>query len=114
MLRRRHPHSFHCPLAGTCARKHGKRPYLRFLRPDAHILRIGGSERLSKEVRQQKRRKDILRRHLFRTDLARKEKARSEERRVGKECRSRWSPYHYKKKEKWQLGAHTTPTIDTR
>src|SRR2546427_11677739 len=25
---------------------------------------------------------------------ARLEKARSEERRVGKECRSRWSPYH--------------------
>src|SRR5690349_25031796 len=25
---------------------------------------------------------------------------RSEERRVGKECRSRWSPYHEKKKEK--------------
>src|SRR6266704_4045392 len=25
--------------------------------------------------------------------------ARSEERRVGKECRSRWSPYHEKKKE---------------
>src|SRR6266849_10091544 len=25
--------------------------------------------------------------------------ARSEERRVGKECRSRWSPYHYKQKE---------------
>src|SRR5690606_42141746 len=24
--------------------------------------------------------------------------ARSEERRVGKECRSRWSPYHHKKK----------------
>src|SRR5690554_8036200 len=24
--------------------------------------------------------------------------AKSEERRVGKECRSRWSPYHYKKK----------------
>src|SRR4029434_11313548 len=24
---------------------------------------------------------------------------RSEERRVGKECRSRWSPYHYKKNE---------------
>src|ERR1039458_10565881 len=24
---------------------------------------------------------------------------RSEERRVGKECRSRWSPYHYKKDE---------------
>src|SRR5690349_25074628 len=26
------------------------------------------------------------------------EDQRSEERRVGKECRSRWSPYHYKKK----------------
>ena len=25
---------------------------------------------------------------------------RSEERRVGKECRSRWSPYHKKKKKK--------------
>src|SRR5687767_15797331 len=25
--------------------------------------------------------------------------ARSEERRVGKECISRWAPYHYKKKE---------------
>src|SRR5437660_5034997 len=25
---------------------------------------------------------------------------RSEERRVGKECRSRWSPYHEKKKQK--------------
>ena len=26
--------------------------------------------------------------------LNNKEKTRSEERRVGKECRSRWSPYH--------------------
>ena len=26
--------------------------------------------------------------------LAEKQKVRSEERRVGKECRSRWSPYH--------------------
>src|SRR5260370_38152054 len=25
---------------------------------------------------------------------------RSEERRVGQECRSRWSPYHYKKTDK--------------
>src|SRR5688572_33111316 len=27
-------------------------------------------------------------------DLTRDSEARSEERRVGKECRSRWSPYH--------------------
>src|SRR5688572_31525211 len=41
---------------------------------------------------------DIARRH------AKAEPAvavgRSEERRVGKECRSRWSPDHYKKKKK--------------
>src|SRR5687767_15550950 len=30
--------------------------------------------------------------------------ARSEERRVGKECRSRWSPYHYKKKTEDEEG----------
>src|SRR2546430_17138586 len=29
-----------------------------------------------------------------------KVKVRSEERRVGKECRSRWSPYHLKKKNR--------------
>src|ERR1043166_3273090 len=29
---------------------------------------------------------------------------RSEERRVGKECRSRWAPYHEKKKKKYILG----------
>src|SRR6266536_6335720 len=33
----------------------------------------------------------------FKTSSIRK---RSEERRVGKECRSRWSPYHEKKKKK--------------
>ena len=31
--------------------------------------------------------------HIATTQVAR-EDARSEERRVGKECRSRWSPYH--------------------
>src|SRR5947207_13068170 len=29
-----------------------------------------------------------------------RQRIRSEERRVGKECRSRWSPYHSKKKKK--------------
>src|SRR5947209_17611257 len=32
---------------------------------------------------------------------------RSEERRVGKECRSRWSPYHSKKKNAAQKAAET-------
>ena len=31
---------------------------------------------------------------LSKDDAARALEARSEERRVGKECRSRWSPYH--------------------
>ena len=31
---------------------------------------------------------------VFMGDLMRKIELRSEERRVGKECRSRWSPYH--------------------
>src|SRR5690349_24271641 len=35
-----------------------------------------------------------LRRDAVQPDI----EARSEERRVGKECRSRWSPYHEKKK----------------
>src|SRR5574344_381618 len=32
--------------------------------------------------------------HVFRAHLGRNHQDRSEERRVGKECRSRWSPYH--------------------
>ena len=35
----------------------------------------------------------ILRHHQDRDDLLRHLR-RSEERRIGKECRSRWSPYH--------------------
>src|SRR5579859_8217571 len=34
---------------------------------------------------------------------------RSEERRVGKECRSRWSPYHYKKKKLFNAQGTTPP-----
>src|SRR5438132_14400955 len=33
---------------------------------------------------------------------------RSEERRVGKECRSRWSPYHEKKKERKRKSTETS------
>ena len=33
-------------------------------------------------------------RRLIQNDLRGKKVTRSEERRVGKECRSRWSPYH--------------------
>src|SRR5438034_11411130 len=36
---------------------------------------------------------------------------RSEERRVGKECRSRWSPYHEKKNKKHNI---TKKNVDTK
>src|SRR2546429_8667062 len=35
---------------------------------------------------------------MVRRDERRRILSRSEEGRVGKECRSRWTPYHYKKK----------------
>src|ERR1041385_9331962 len=35
--------------------------------------------------------------HVSRFTTRFSNQTRSEERRVGKECRSRWSPYHYKK-----------------
>src|SRR3712207_9099907 len=35
-------------------------------------------------------------------ELVERQSRRSEERRVGKECRSRWSPYHSKKKYYYQ------------
>src|SRR5438309_10598593 len=37
--------------------------------------------------------------------------SRSEERRVGKECRSRWSPYHLKKKKKCIIGQRNQPIV---
>src|SRR5438270_12659612 len=37
-----------------------------------------------------------LRRDAVQPDIEAERKKRSEERRVGKECRSRWSPDHYK------------------
>src|SRR3712207_9068028 len=46
---------------------------------------------------------------LARGAAGRGDDERSEERRVGKECRSRWSPYHLKKKQ-----IHLTPTRFTR
>ena len=36
----------------------------------------------------------LTKRHLLLMKLMKKMSIRSEERRVGKECRSRWSPYH--------------------
>src|SRR2546430_17499266 len=39
----------------------------------------------------------FLNRQMYQSNYMVRRKNRSEERRVGKECRSRWSPYHYKK-----------------
>src|SRR2546430_5599142 len=42
---------------------------------------------------------DQLKESVWEATVPRERVARSEERRVGKECRSRWSPYHYKKRK---------------
>src|SRR6266542_5611335 len=39
-------------------------------------------------------------------------RVRSEERRVGKECRSRWSPYHYKKKKEVERFVRMVQTVN--
>ena len=49
---------------------------------------LPGSERLAEDENAE--RHDKNRRQI----LDKTQNARSEERRVGKECRSRWSPYH--------------------
>src|SRR2546422_9068705 len=53
---------------------------------DAAALAGRSVERVAQEVAQ-----DLLQRELIE---AHRRDVRSEERRVGKECRSRWSPYH--------------------
>src|SRR5437016_7709924 len=44
-------------------------------------------------------RRHVARQRADRHDAPDEAGGRSEERRVGKECRSRWSPYHEKKKK---------------
>src|SRR3712207_8468022 len=53
--------------------------------------RLGGAPRCAGEARRQG--------ELPRDRRVDRHRARSEERRVGKECRSRWSPYHLKTKD---------------
>src|SRR5256885_6484853 len=60
-------------------------------RPGGHLRRIGHARGTAEEVRPDGRR------HRSGCPATGREEmtpARSEERRVGKECRSRWSPYH--------------------
>ena len=55
-------------------------------------------EILNRDIRAEKNVEDVVDAIIAdvraRGDDALKDYARSEERRVGKECRSRWSPYH--------------------
>src|SRR5688572_32817910 len=45
---------------------------------------------------------------------AREPRRRSEERRVGKECRSRWSPVHFKKEDEEYRMLKVVVALDTR
>src|SRR6266568_1202798 len=47
------------------------------------------------------------------SDADRVQATGSEERRVGKECRSRWSPYHYKKNDRKKYSAASIDSADT-
>src|SRR3989454_10635241 len=57
-----------------------------------HDGRIGQRKQLALDARDQ--RPEIAAGKVGPADGALKQDVRSEERRVGKECRSRWSPYH--------------------
>src|SRR2546430_17148933 len=59
--------------------------------PPASVRRLRARRDAARPRLRLLRRRSDRRRHAAR--------ARSEERRVGKECRSRWSPYHLKKKK---------------
>ena len=49
---------------------------------------------LPKEIEKARAHGDLRENSEYKAALERQQFARSEERRVGKECRSRWSPYH--------------------
>src|SRR3989441_13216216 len=49
---------------------------------------------VEREFRRSRRGGEAHARHLVQIEVERGQDFRSEERRVGKECRSRWSPYH--------------------
>ena len=51
----------------------------------------GSGDNLTVRIAKTIKRRIVIRPHR---DILADEKTRSEERRVGKECRSRWSPYH--------------------
>ena len=57
-------------------------------------VHLGFDTRLSRIVAIKMLRSDLARDSIFQARFHREATTRSEERRVGKECRSRWSPYH--------------------
>src|SRR2546425_7868024 len=59
-----------------------------------HLLRLAAALRRDEGVDHRALQLDRHRRLLWRRLVRHPYQYRSEERRVGKECRSRWSPYH--------------------
>ena len=56
----------------------------------ADSQRVQRDERVERAERRRERREEMM----DEADAIKRAAERSEERRVGKECRSRWSPYH--------------------
>src|SRR5438477_11848275 len=67
-----------------------------------------GKNQLGTQIPRLGRQPDLMEHSATAIDLS---PTRSEERRVGKECRSRWSPYHEKKTTHIRLRARHIQTI---
>src|SRR2546430_13549740 len=73
------------PIFGRERRAGGEIAHLRELANGVQVAAVAGDAQ---------RRSDLPRRSVGERDASGDAQSRSEERRVGKECRSRWSPYH--------------------
>ena len=58
--------------------------------PEKTIISCGKNNRYGHPHSELLKKLEYIETKIYRTDV----EGRSEERRVGKECRSRWSPYH--------------------
>src|SRR5947208_13683327 len=74
-----------------------------------HISNFGWAQPFLKA---QDQHQPLLLRQASQTLLQPLQQQRSEERRVGKECRSRWSPHHLKKKTTcWHVAVHPVQDV---
>jgi len=69
-------------------------PYIREFHGRTVVIKYGGAAMEDPALREEFARDVVLLKYVGLNPAAVHDDGRSEERRVGKECRSRWSPYH--------------------